>query len=221
MRGTRWLLLLAILAIVAGIGVTYQTQQRVLATHAPPKPAALPVKMDSLRHGFDYERTEAGRKKYRIISTTVSQEKDSSHVKLEEVELRLFDKTQDNYNLVKSATADYDQSASRMYSEGAVEMTLHVPVEGQPKRPLVQIKSSGVTFDTKSGQEFVSTDRETHFTFENGTGSAWAQPMIRPSTNCILRITPKLIGKRLLLMLRRSKSQPATRFTTNQKAPCG
>jgi len=170
MRGTRWLLLLAILAIVAGIGVTYQTQQRVLATHAPPKPAALPVKMDSLRHGFDYERTEAGRKKYRIVSTTVSQEKDSSHVKLEEVELRLFDKTQDNYNLVKSATADYDQNASRMYSEGAVEMTLHVPVEGQPRRPLVQIKSSGVTFDTKSGQEFVSTDRETHFTFENGTG---------------------------------------------------
>ena len=170
MRGTRWLLLLAILAILAGIGVTYQTQQRVLATHAPAKPAALPVRMDSLRHGFDYERTEAGQKKYRIVSTTVSQEKDSSHVKLENVELKLFDKTQDNYNLVKTPTADYDQNASRMYAEDEVEMTLHVPVEGQPTRPLVQIRSSGVTFQTKSGQEFVSTDRETHFTFENGTG---------------------------------------------------
>jgi len=170
MRGTRWLLLLAILAILAGIGVTYQTQQKVLATHAPPKPAALPVKMDSLRHGFETERTEAGRKKYSIVATTVSQEKDSSHVKIENVELRLFDKDQDTYNLVKSATADYDQDASRMYSEGEVQMTLHVPVEGQPTRPLVQIRSSGVTFDTKAGQEFVSTDRETHFTFENGTG---------------------------------------------------
>jgi lipopolysaccharide export system protein LptA len=170
MRGTRWLLLLAILAILAGIGVTYQTQQRVLATHAPPKPRALPVKMDSLREGFDHTRTEAGQKKYSIKSSTVSQEKDSSHVKLADVELKLFDKTQDYYDLVKSATTDYDQNASSMYSEGAVEMTLHVPVEGQPTRPLVQIHSSAVTFQTKSGQEFVSTDRETHFTFENGTG---------------------------------------------------
>lgn len=170
MRGTRWLLILAIVAILTGIGVTYQTQQRLLATHAPPKPAALPVKMDSLRHGLDYEHTEAGQRKYRIVSATVSQEKDSSHVKLEDVELRLFDKSQDTYDLVKSATADFDQNASRMYSDGPVEMTLHVPVEGQPTRPLVKIQSSGVTFNTKTGEEFVSTDRETHFTFENGSG---------------------------------------------------
>ncbi len=166
----RWLLLFAIVAILTGIGVTYQTQQRMLATHAPPKPAALPVKMDSLRRGLDYEHTEDGQRKYRIVSSTVSQEKDSSHVKLEGVELRLFNKTQDAYDLVKSATADFDQNASRMYSDGAVEMTLHVPVEGQPTRPLVKIQSSGVTFNTKTGEEFVSTDRETHFTFENGSG---------------------------------------------------
>jgi|SRR5579871_428079 len=170
MRGTRWLLLLAILAILAGIAVTYETQQKVLATHAPQKPKALPVKLDSLRQGFDYSRTEGPLKKYRISAATVSQEKDSSHIKLDQVELKLFDKTQEEYNLVKSATADFDQGASRMYSEGAVAMTLHVPVDGQPRRPLVQINSSGVTFDTKSGQEFVSTERETHFTFENGTG---------------------------------------------------
>ena len=85
MRGTRWLLILAIVVILAGIGVTYQTQQKILATHAPPKPAALPVKMDSLRNGFEYTRTEAGQQKYRVRATTVSQEKDSSHVKLEDV----------------------------------------------------------------------------------------------------------------------------------------
>src|SRR5579863_4179474 len=166
MRGTRWLLLLAILAILAGIAVTYQTQQHVLATHAPPKPAALPIKIDSLRHGFDYQRTEGPRIKYRVVSTTVSQEKDSSHVKLENVELWLFDKTQENYDLVKTPIADYDQNGSQMYAEGSVDMTLRVPVEGQAKRPLVRILSSGVTFNTKTGQEFVSTERETHFTFE-------------------------------------------------------
>jgi len=172
MRRTRWLLLLAILAILAGIGVTYQTQQQRLATHAPQKPVALPERMNSLRAGFTHEHTEGPQKKYRISSRRVSQEKDSSHVKLEEVELRIFDKTQEYYNLVKCASADFDQSGSRMYTDGAVEMTLRVPVEGKPARQLVQIKSSGVTFDVKSGQEFVTTDRETHFTFENGTGQS-------------------------------------------------
>jgi lipopolysaccharide export system protein LptA len=57
-----------------------------------------------------------------------------------------------------------------MYAEGQVEITLAVPVEGQPARQLVQIKSSGVTFDVKTGQEYVTTDREAHFTFANGTG---------------------------------------------------
>ena len=34
--------------------------------------------------GSTTTRTEAGQKKYRIVSTTVSQEKDSSHVKLDQ-----------------------------------------------------------------------------------------------------------------------------------------
>src|SRR6516165_8025542 len=99
MRRTRWLLLLAILAILAGIGVTYQTQQRVLATHTPTRPAALPGRISGLRNSLDYTHTEAGQKRYRILARTVSQEKDSSYVHLEEVELRIYTKSQDQYNL--------------------------------------------------------------------------------------------------------------------------
>jgi lipopolysaccharide export system protein LptA len=45
-----------------------------------------------------------------------------------------------------------------------------VPVEGQPARPLVNIKSSGVTFELKTNK--VSTDQPASFTFENGTGKS-------------------------------------------------
>ncbi len=57
-----------------------------------------------------------------------------------------------------------------MYSDGEVEVTLTVPVVGQATRPLVNIKSSGVNFDVKTGK--AETDRPADFTFENGTGKS-------------------------------------------------
>src|SRR5689334_19641463 len=133
MRGTRWLLLLAILAILAGIGVTYRMQRRVLRAEAPAKPAMLPTEISGIRDEFHSTRTEAGQSKWEISAHTVRQEKDSSQVHLEQVTLKIYNKTADQYDLVKSAKAEFDQSASRLYSEGEVEITLSVPVEGQPK----------------------------------------------------------------------------------------
>jgi lipopolysaccharide export system protein LptA len=170
MRRTRWLLLLAISAILAAIGALYQAQKRSLETHAPPKPAVLPSQMAGLRDDFQYTRSDAGRVKFEISAQKVSQQKDSSQVQLEQVALKIFNKTGDKYDLVNSVNATFDQNASRMYAEGKVVITLAVPVEGTPARQLVRIESSGVTFDVKTGQEFVTTDRPTHFTFENGTG---------------------------------------------------
>jgi lipopolysaccharide export system protein LptA len=170
MRRTRWLLLSAILAILGGIGALYQAQKRSLETQAPAKPAVLPSQISGLRDDFQWTRSDAGQAKSEISAHKVSQQKDSSQVHLEQVALKIYNKTGDKYDLVKSATADFDQNASRMFAEGEVVITLSVPVDGKPTRQLVEIQSSGVTFDVKTGQEFVTTDRPTHFTFENGTG---------------------------------------------------
>jgi lipopolysaccharide export system protein LptA len=168
MRRTRWLLLLVILSVVAGIGITYRAQRQVLQKQAPAKPAMLPTEVSGVRDQFEHEHTEAGQKKWSIAARTVRQEKDSSQVHLEQVRLKIYNKTGDEYDLVTSAKADFDQNAYLMYSQGDVEITLHVPVAGQPARPLVNIKSSGVTFDVKASK--ASTGRATSFTFENGTG---------------------------------------------------
>lgn len=170
MRGTRWLLLLAILAILAGIGVTYQTQKRALETHAPVKPPMLPAGLSGVRDDFQWSHDEAGHKKWELSGHKVRQEKDSNQVHLEQVTLKIYNKTGDEYDLVKSASAEFDQNASRMYSDGEVEVTLGVPAEGQPKRQLVSIKSSGVTFEVKTGH--AATDRAAAFVFENGTGKS-------------------------------------------------
>jgi lipopolysaccharide export system protein LptA len=168
MRRTRWLLLLAILAIVGGIGVTYRTQRQVLQKQAPAKPPMLPTEISGVREEFKLTRTEAGQNKWEITAAKVRQEKDSTQTHLEQVTLKIYNKTADKYGLVKSANAEFEQNAKRMFSEGEVEITLGVPAEGQPSRPLVNIRSSGVTFDVQASR--ASTDRQASFTFENGKG---------------------------------------------------
>jgi lipopolysaccharide export system protein LptA len=168
MRRTRWLLLLAILAIVGGIGVTYRTQRQVLQRQAPAKPPMLPTEISGVRDEFKSTHSEAGLNKWEITAAKVRQEKDSTQTHLEQVTLKIYNKTADKYGLVKSANAEFEQNAKRMFSEGEVEITLGVPAEGQPSRPLVNIRSSGVTFDVQASR--ASTDRQASFTFENGKG---------------------------------------------------
>src|SRR5579872_761327 len=170
MRGTRWLLLLAILAILGVTGVIYRARKGVLQKEAREKPAMLPSTVSGVRYELDYAHTSEGRTSYRIAAQKVSQEKDSSQVRLEGVKLMIYNKTGDKYNLVECASADFDQSASRMYAEGDVKVTLSIPTDEQPKRQLVTIQSSKVTFDVKTGH--ATTEQPAAFTFANGTGKS-------------------------------------------------
>src|SRR5260370_24782317 len=113
---TRWLLLLAILAILGGIGITYGAQRRVLQKQAPAKPPMLPTQISGLRNEFKLTRTEAGQNKWEITAAKVRQEKDSTQTHLEQVTLKIYNKTGDKYGLVNSANADFEQNAKRLFS---------------------------------------------------------------------------------------------------------
>jgi hypothetical protein len=100
------------------------------------------------------------------ITAKMKELKDASTVEVKNVVLKLYNKSGDAYNLVKSAAATLNKAEQRFFSDGEVEITLALPVKGDPKRPPIQIKSSGVSFDTATGQ--AQTDRATSFSFENG-----------------------------------------------------
>jgi lipopolysaccharide export system protein LptA len=170
MRGTRWLLLVAIAAIVYGIGFTYRNQKKTLQETAAAAPPVLPAELNSTASNYQHHVTDHGRVIADIEAEDFRQVKDSSYVDLKNVSMRLRSKDGTSYNLVKSAAASFFTNDERLYSEGAVEMTLKVPLEGQPRHKLVSIKSSGVTFDTATGK--AQTDRPSSFIFENGDGKA-------------------------------------------------
>ena len=173
MRGTRWLILVAIILLLGGVAATYRLQKRELHDQAPAKPEAMAPELSSAALDWSWIETSEppeSRTICRITAKNARQAKDSNHVDLEQVELRMPSMHADNYNLVHSAHADYNQSQKRLYSDGAVDITLAVPNEGQPKHTLVSIHSSGVTFDSNTGKAV--TDRPATFKFENGDGKA-------------------------------------------------
>lgn len=171
MRGTRWLILLAITVILGSVAITYRLQNRQMREQAPPKPQPLAPTLSSSAQEWVWVQTSAeGRTVCRITAKDARQVKDSNVIELEQVELRLPSRHGDNYDLVHSAHAKYNQSEKRLYSDGEVDITLAVPNVGTPKHTLVSIHSSGVTFDSTSGKAI--TDRPTAFIFENGEGKA-------------------------------------------------
>src|SRR5690349_10553604 len=130
MRGTRWLLLVAIVAIITGLGITYRAQKEILRASAPAKPAALPPDLAGTHHGFYYSETNANHATVEVAADDVLELKDADRVDLKGVTLKLYSKAGDKYDLVKSAAATLYKTEKRLYSEGEVEVTLALPKEG-------------------------------------------------------------------------------------------
>lgn len=172
MRGTRWLLLVAMAAVLGGVAVKYRASKKAQHDQAIPTPAALSTDLNSSAQHWQYRDTDhkTGRIMADIDAEGMQQVKDSSRVDLKNVTMRLYNKPGDKYDLVKSAAAAFSAGDHHLYSEGEVEMTLGVPVQGQAKQQSITVKSSGVSFDTVSNQ--VDTERPCSFTFQNGTGKS-------------------------------------------------
>jgi lipopolysaccharide export system protein LptA len=169
-RGTRWLILVAIVAILGGSAYYYRLDQKFAREHTPKQPPLLPPDTNSTAVDYEYGQSTSGKPNYSVKARSYRQIRDTPNYELEGLELRLTEKDQKHYDLIKSAKAEFNQTEGRMFSEGQVEITLDVPLEGQPAHQLTTIKSSGVTFDSKTGK--ASTARPAEFSFESGDGKS-------------------------------------------------
>jgi len=171
MRGLRWLILVAIAAILGVVGLTYRLQQSALRRQAPPRPKQLDSNLSASLQGWHRVTTVPGQPcpTREVGAGSFSQSKDNSSVVLNGVELKLYKKDCGAFDLVRSAKAIYYTADQKLYSEGDVEITLGHPVEGTPTRKPVVIRTSGVTVESVTGK--ATTDRPTQFEFQNGSGS--------------------------------------------------
>ncbi len=170
MRGARWLLILAILVVLGGTGITYLLQTKAVSSGSLRKPNVLPEGVTATAEGYSWERSSPDKPPVNIRATGFRQVTNSPVIELEGVELRIYQKDKEHFDLVKSAKAEFNQKEGKMFSEGDVEITLSVPVKDAPAHALTSIRTSGVTFESKSGKAV--TDKPTAFTFEHGNGKS-------------------------------------------------
>ncbi|MGA8028239.1 MAG: LPS export ABC transporter periplasmic protein LptC [Bryobacteraceae bacterium] len=101
--------------------------------------------------------------------------KDPSTFEIHELALKLYNKAGSSYTYVKGDKAFYDGGSGVLKSDSPVSIVLDVPSEadaGDPKEAAkrVRIKTSGVTYETKTGK--ASSEQAASFVFPQGDGRA-------------------------------------------------
>src|ERR1035437_2698097 len=172
MRGMRWLLLVAIAAILGGVVYQYRAQKKLLAGNVPAAPPPLSTGLSATAQHWQHRDTDTktGRIKSDIDAESLQQVKDASRVDLKNVAMKIYGKDGKTYDLVKSAAAAFNTAEKSLYSQGDVEITLNLPITGLPARQPTVVKTSGLTCDSTTGR--VDTEQPSSFVFEKGDGKA-------------------------------------------------
>jgi len=174
MHLSRWLILAALLAIVAFVGQPYIKRQQALARDTPAAPPPLETGINGRASDWVYTQSDGERPRVTIRAKSFRQVKAPSVMELAGVELQLFHKEGAQFDLVRSAQAQFDIVAKSLYSDGDVDITMPTASEKSATAldgpRIVKIHTSGVHFASDTGR--ASTDREAKFEFEQGYGSA-------------------------------------------------
>lgn len=169
MRGKRGLLPLAIAGIMAGVTFTYWQRRQAQQSQAPAQPAALPPGIGAAARDWQWSRNLGDRPGVEIRARNFRHLQEPERIELEQVELRLYHGDGRRFDQVRCARAIFDPAQAVLHSEGEVEFTMGLRAEEAPGR-LVWIRTSGVTFDNRTGR--ASTERLARFHFDQGEGSA-------------------------------------------------
>jgi len=157
-------------------------------------PGKLGLNIQSDLNGVTYDHPMGGHSRYRIHASKVAQYKDN-HAILHDVQIELFGEDGSRVDSIAGAEFDYDQRAGKATAAGPVEITVMRPgvapaiapkaaagkvAKGKAtpiataaetaERGQIHVKTSGLTFDTKSG--VANTAEHVEFSMVQGSGSS-------------------------------------------------
>jgi LPS export ABC transporter protein LptC len=170
MRSLRWLLLVAMVLIAAAVFGIYRAQRIVQRSQRRAVPPSIPLDTKTMAQDYEWGQSANGMPAAKITAKDEKLSADGARAELDQIELRIYAKDGLHYDSVKSAYAQLTTSDHKLYSPGDARITLDVPVKGDPPHQLTSITTSGINFDSQSGQAV--TDKHVAFTFEEGDGTA-------------------------------------------------
>lgn len=168
MRRLRWLLPVAILAILGTVGVVYFDRLAQLSKNAPQRPGLLDSGIQGNALDWCFDQAQGANPRVKICAAKMV--RTGEKIELQGVRLQLFHENAKQYDLVTSDFASFDLTERKLFSEGNVEITLAVPLEGAAPGRLLKIHSSGVEFSSETGD--AATTRPVRFEFDRGSGSS-------------------------------------------------
>ena len=169
MRSLRWLLLLAIVLVSAAVFRIYRIQRTVQTSQQRPVPSSVSLDTKTMANDWEWGQSGNGQPQVKLFAKSFRQSADSSRAELGDIELRIYQKEGLHYDRVRSKQAIFSTSDNKLFSPGTAEITLDVPVSGEPPHELTSITTAGINFDSKSGQAV--TDQHVSFTFAGGNGT--------------------------------------------------
>src|ERR1700736_3532446 len=108
MHLSRWLILAALLAIIGFVGQTYIKRQQALALDTPAPPPRLETGINGRASDWVYTQSDGESPRVTVRAKSFRQVKAPSVMELDGVELQLFHKDGDRFDLVRSARAQFD-----------------------------------------------------------------------------------------------------------------
>jgi lipopolysaccharide export system protein LptA len=170
LRSARGLLLLALVFMLGAVGSVYFRQKRTEASHQPRAPHALPLDTEADATTWVWRKDETTHGIVEIRARRFRQLKAPTLVEIEDVEVLVYKNEGKDLDRIRTSKAQFDNDKSTLYSNADVDIALGLPVEGPPHRHQLEIHSSGVTYEAKTGRAY--TDRPATFKFEDGDGKA-------------------------------------------------
>jgi lipopolysaccharide export system protein LptA len=170
MRLGRWLILAAILSIIAFVGDTYWRHRATFFKGALDAPTALAAGMDEVDKDWCHKEADGARQAFEICASDARALTNPSRMELDHLKLKLYHKNETEYDLIESEKGEFDMTTKSLYSDAPVDITMGVTADGPQHGRLLKIHTSGVHFDRETGH--ASTDQPAQFEFDQGTGSA-------------------------------------------------
>ena len=167
-RRLRWLLPVVILAILGAVGAVYLKQRELLEQGAPKRPKLLESGVEGSALDWCYDQARGSKSRVQICASKMNNV--DGRIDMQGVQLKLFHENAQQFDLVTSELAQFTPTDRKLFSDGDVQITLAVPVEGAPPGRLLKIHSSGVEFSSETGE--ATTSRAVSFEFNTGGGSA-------------------------------------------------
>ena len=194
-RYARWAAMTAgaITLIVAGFYSERAIREYIARRHGPPP---VPVSVEQQSADFSYSNVQDGRTTFTIRASHATRFKDEDRALLQDVWVTIYGKQGDRNDNIHTRECSYQPEAGNVLCAGDVEIDVQAAAgpHGKPTGPPLQVKTSNLTFNRKSGE--ASTPAPVNLTFPGGEGHGTGlnydsnESLLRIGNGVDFRMTP-------------------------------